>query len=533
MGLEPNEKSKRTEHGQNGVVNGREEHEEALVALVEHRTREVKNLRYYISYYTIQLEEAERRLQESKSKLALLRGQTSARSSEVETKHVKTDHGSKNALSHKSEPSSKNHHQSNPHLLVPVVSSKISQSIPLPPSPPHTSVTKSSAVGLMIGSTVKSAKSHGVYNEQEDIEIKERGNKRKFGQEEHEELIALICKSSSPRSVDYQMSSHFSSQHKRRVRCIALCPVNDQRFATSALDGVVNLWEVHSSGSGVSLLRTTDCISPKQRRWPEDIAWHPGGNRLFSVHSADGQDSQISVTDLSGVQGGGRAHVNFLEDKPHVKGVINSIVFLPWENTSFVTGGTDHAVIMWNENGENKWKPTLLHRNSHSSAVMGVAGMHQKQIVLSAGKDKRILGYDVDVGIPDFVHQVDSKCLSVLPNPCDFNLFMVQTGTHERQLRLFDIRSKGIELHVFGWKQESSDSQSALINQAWSPSGLYITSGSADPTIHIFDIRYNGHKPSQSIEAHQKRVFRAMWLHSVPFLVSISSDLNIGLHKVV
>lgn len=104
--------------------------------------------------------------------------------------------------------------------------------------------------------------------------------------------------------------------------------------------------------------------------------------------------------------------------------------------------------------------------------------------------------------------------------------------THERQLRLFDIRLRNTELHAFGWKQESSDSQSALINQAWSPDGHYITSGSADPVIHIFDIRYTAHKPSQSIRAHQKRVFRAMWLQSIPLVISISSDLNIGLHKV-
>ena len=112
------------------------------------------------------------------------------------------------------------------------------------------------------------------------------------------------------------------------------------------------------------------------------------------------------------------------------------------------------------------------------------------------------------------------------------NFCLLHYRTPERQLRLFDIRSKRTELHGFGWKQESSESQSALINQAWSPNGMYITSGSADPVIHIFDIRYNAHKPSQSIETHQKRVFRAMWLRSLPLLISISSDLSIGLHKI-
>lgn len=55
--------------------------------------------------------------------------------------------------------------------------------------------------------------------------------------------------------------------------------------------------------SSASLLSSTDCVSPKQRRWPEDIAWHPQGNCLFSVYSADGGDSQISVLNLNKTQG--------------------------------------------------------------------------------------------------------------------------------------------------------------------------------------------------------------------------------------
>lgn len=110
--------------------------------------------------------------------------------------------------------------------------------------------------------------------------------------------------------------------------------------------------------------------------------------------------------------------------------MINNISFMPWEESCFVTGGSDHAVVLWKEReGEaNAWKPKALHRSFHSSAVMGVAGMQQKNIVLSAGADKRIIGFDVDAGRADFKHQIDSKCMSVLPNPRDFNLFMVHAG---------------------------------------------------------------------------------------------------------
>lgn len=113
-----------------------------------------------------------------------------------------------------------------------------------------------------------------------------------------------------------------------------------------------------------------------------------------------------------------------------------------------------------------------------------------------------------------------------------FDVSCLACRTPEKQLKLYDIRLRQTEIHSFGWKQESSESQSALINQAWSPDGLYVSSGTADPMIHIFDIRYNSHKPSQSIRAHHKRVFKAVWVESPSLLVSISSDLNVGLHKI-
>lgn len=531
-------KQEEEEEEENGGCNSKDEQEEALVALIEHRTKEVQHLRQRISYYKSQLEEAEKRLEDSQSKLARLRCQdnvVSSRSSPANgTKSVKVERRSVSPL-HINEGSSRNRSQSRTELLIPAVNPKISEPIKSTWSgakDPSGSSTQASPAAHSIGIVkVKGEKSHRNSSDSEIVEVRDRGTKRKFEQKEHKELIPLVRTSASPATIHCHTSNHVSSLHKRKLRSLSLNPVNEQLFVTSALDGVIRLWQLQSRGSGASLLSTTDCLSPKHRRWPEDIAWHPQGNSLFSAHTADSGDSQISVLNLNKTKG--RACVTFLDDKPHVKGIINSIIFLPWENPCFATGGSDHAVVLWSErDAEDSWKPKALHRNLHSSAVMGVAGMQQKQIVLSAGADKRIIGFDAGVGRADFKHQIESKCMSVLPNPCDFNLFMVQTGTPGRQLRLYDIRLRQTEIHAFGWKQESSESQSALINQSWSPDGLYITSGSADPVIHLFDIRYSANKPSQSIRAHQKRVFKAVWHYSHPLLISISSDLNIGLHKI-
>nr|XP_043607735.1 U5 small nuclear ribonucleoprotein 40 kDa protein isoform X2 [Erigeron canadensis] len=524
----------------------REEQEEALIALIEHRAKEVDHLRTRVAYYTSELKESEKRLEETQRKLARLRGRGNAvestnvsqngvkvkeerrSSSPVRiSQHTLSNHGERDSGNSSKSYIPDHHrnakHENRPKLVIPAIKPKSSAPIKMAESGSK-SVSK-------YDRSIVTEKGNRIPPELENVDAQSRGTKRKFEQREHKDLIQMVCNSSSSHTINCQTSNHIPSQHKRKLRSLALCPTNDQLFVTSALDGLVNLWEINARGSSATLLSTADCGSDKNRRWPEDIAWHPHGGSLFSVYSADGGDSQIGVLNLN--KGKKKNRVTFLEDKPHIKGIINNIAFMPWEDVCFVTGGSDHAVVQWTDkHGEDYWKPKVLHRSMHSSAVMGVAGMQQKQMVVSVGADKRIIGFDLQTGRADYKHQIESKCMSVLPNPCDFNLFMVQTSTPERQLRLFDIRLRQTEIHEFGWKQESSESQSALINQAWSPDGFYLTSGSADPMFHIFDIRFNANKPSQSIKAHQKRVFKAAWHHTLPLLISISSDLNIGLHKI-
>ncbi|KZV46471.1 hypothetical protein F511_10576 [Dorcoceras hygrometricum] len=529
----------------------RKEREEALLALIQHRTKEVEHIRQRITYYQSQLDEAEKRLEDTQTKLAHHHGQdismaskasgnvTKEPQSKPQTSGLDTKKSSEDNLNVSQKPASPFHQNGescrsqiqSKSLLIRPVNLKMEES-GNKANDGYGSLP-SSSLSTYNNSTVKQKgdKARKLSSVQEAMHSEPKGKKAKLEEKEHRDLIPLINSCSSSTMIRCQTGSLLSSQHKRKLRSLVLCPTNDQLFVTSALDGLVNLWQIQGRGSSANLLSTAECQSNKQRRWPEDIAWHPQGNRLFSVYAADGGDSQISILNLNKGREGTR--VSFLEDKPHIKGIINSIIFMPWDETRFVTGGSDHAVVLWTEQDTGgSWKPKSLHRSIHSAAVMGVAGMRHKKMVMSVGADKRIIGFDVTSGRADYKHQIESKCMSIVTNPSDFNLFMVQSGTPERQLKLFDLRIRQMEIHAFGWKQESSDSQSALINQAWSPDGLYITSGSADPAIHIFDIRYNSHKPSQSIRAHQKRVFKAVWHHALPLLISISSDLNIGLHKI-
>ncbi|KAF8097851.1 hypothetical protein N665_0280s0050 [Sinapis alba] len=352
----------------------------------------------------------------------------------------------------------------------------------------------------------------------------------KSGFHGHDELIALIGRSSLRPTIESRTVAILPSGHTKRMRSLAVSLSNRDLFATSALDCVVHFWKLQSNRSSATLFKTVNRVGLDQKRWAEDIAWHPHRSELFSVYTADEGHAQISALYLN--EALKSCESKFLKNRPHSKGLINRIMFTPWDDPCFITGGCDHAVVLWREQCEsNAWKSRLLHRDLHSSSVMGVAGMRHKNLVLSCGDDRRFIGFDARAEKATFTHRLDNRCTNLLPNPRDVNLVMVHTRQLDRQLRLYDVRLPQTELFSFGWKQESSETQSALINQSWSPDGLHISSGSSDPVIHIFDIRYNAPSPSLSIKAHKKRVFKAEWQSSQQ-LVSISSDLEIGIHKL-
>jgi len=99
------------------------------------------------------------------------------------------------------------------------------------------------------------------------------------------------------------------------------------------------------------------------------------------------------------------------------------------------------------------------------------------------------------------------------------------------QLGLFDCRAQN-QVVQLGWSQQVHSQMSQFIHPGWSSCGTMVSSGSTDPVVHIFDLRYNKvSRPSFSIPAHDLRVLKAAFHpEDNGLLVSISSDKKIGLH---
>eukprot|EP00249_Psilotum_nudum_P014573 c24893_g1_i3 orf=405-1796(-) len=439
------------EDGDEGLKKPRREQEQELVKLVEEQRSELTQLEKHARIIAVQLDEARKNLAALEGQLVHAQNRSQSKSSAGVVKTATAD----NAVKVKSEPGVDTAFKeengnataapSRRPLFVPasniapVPGARAGSNLKLVGDPskassgatssrlPSTSATWSesdvseTSSKQPTASKITTVKLEPGSAPQKGPVPKTKGLEHK----EHVDLITQIRGSKTPGFINTFLPNYVASQHKRKLRSLVINPATDEICATSALDGVISLWQIQGKGIGLTLLNTVDCLSPGQRRWSEDMTWDPSGQLLFACYSADGKDNQIAIINAS------RKKVKFLEDRPHERGIVNNIVFMPWydEQPIFATGGSDHAIVMWGEKeGGVGWKPKLLHRSLHSSAVMGVAGMHYKQLVISAGADKRIIGFDPRYGRAEFRHQLDSKAMGVLPNPADFNLFMVQTG---------------------------------------------------------------------------------------------------------
>lgn len=133
-------------------------------------------------YLYAQLDEAEKRLRDSELKLARLRGQTNhTTKSDADDGivAVKTERRSISPIDRNNERFSKNNnHQSNkPQLVIPAVTPKTSH---LSKSNPKASASEISTPSVHIPS-VNGGNSDKSRRDKQNLEVKDKGTKRKFG----------------------------------------------------------------------------------------------------------------------------------------------------------------------------------------------------------------------------------------------------------------------------------------------------------------------------------------------------------------
>uniref|UniRef100_K3WWK4 Uncharacterized protein n=1 Tax=Globisporangium ultimum (strain ATCC 200006 / CBS 805.95 / DAOM BR144) TaxID=431595 RepID=K3WWK4_GLOUD len=348
----------------------------------------------------------------------------------------------------------------------------------------------------------------------------------------------------------------------RKGRHLAFNPMKPDIFATSSDDGGLILWNYERPNHEISKLVSFAPNSFRQdNQCAESIVWSPDGNRL-AIAFRDPMDGrgefcivrlhQLELTDSNKPQKIPSDRVSSTTSTQHSRG-ISAIEWIPTGYGSdvtshrLVTAGSDHAVVLWEEDenmksGQNyKWK--ILHRE-HRSEVKTICVHSQRQAVFTGSFDGQVIRYDMGKFLPHTVMErrkpTISKINAVLEHPHNPNILLVSSVEQsEHSILLHDLRERYVSSRnstmTLSWvKSSDAKSMSQYIVPRWSPAGMHVSCGSKSGLVNIWDVRVRGPSfpvvlPQQSIAVHQKTVLHATWHPRYNAIFSVSNDRTLGL----
>ncbi|GAA6060013.1 hypothetical protein JCM10212_001171 [Sporobolomyces blumeae] len=133
-----------------------------------------------------------------------------------------------------------------------------------------------------------------------------------------------------------------------------------------------------------------------------------------------------------------------LPDAPHVNGGVTAIMTLPNKASTgrlrFVTGGEDKKVYLWTRQRSTQEVKLEKFRTEHTAMITSLACLEQQYELVSGGKDRRLVLYDLERRQATWQATVAAPCMSVSPIICDPNLVLSRLSTPSNQFLIHDRR---------------------------------------------------------------------------------------------
>ncbi|KAF9121137.1 hypothetical protein BGW39_010827 [Mortierella sp. 14UC] len=317
-------------------------------------------------------------------------------------------------------------------------------------------------------------------------------------------------------------------------------PDMEEVMVTSALDGTIQLWDLERRRVANTIQKVATDMP-----WAEDMCW-VGKNRL-AVASAHKEGitmkHQLMLVHVEKTKPNSSVQwtVQKLDQKPHDhnKGGILCLSALTEDRSglSLATAGMDKQIIRWKftpPNSEGECLPsqqTLIH-NKHTSTIQGLCYTPYNNVLFSGGCDCKVIGWDMERSeiVYDYKSKERGRINSITPNPVDPHLLLVCHATTNNQLSLHDLRQR-FDDPVLRFGFECADNLSRQVMPSWHPGGAIVSCGTqSDPKINIWDIRWRDvHRGAgQSIDGQSKRVFKAAFHPTKPFITSMSADSSLA-----
>ncbi|KAK3838242.1 MAG: WD40-repeat-containing domain protein [Linnemannia gamsii] len=317
-------------------------------------------------------------------------------------------------------------------------------------------------------------------------------------------------------------------------------PEMEEVMVTSALDGTIQFWDLERR-------RVTSTIQkgPTNMPWAEDMCWV--GKNTLAVASAHKEGvpmtHQLMLVHVEKAKPNSSVQwtTQSLDQKPHdnSKGGILCLSALTEDRSgiSMASAGMDKQIIRWkftppNSDGDCVPSQQVLIHNKHTSTIQGLCYTPHNNILFSGGSDCKIIGWNMERSevVYDYKSKERGRINSLTPNPVDPNLLLVCHATTNNQLSLHDLRVR-FDDPVLRFGFECADNLSRQVMPSWHPGGAIVSSGTqSDPKINIWDIRWRDvHRGAgQSIDGQSKRVFKAAFHPTKPFITSMSADSSLA-----
>ncbi|KAM7543119.1 hypothetical protein Aperf_G00000014301 [Anoplocephala perfoliata] len=293
--------------------------------------------------------------------------------------------------------------------------------------------------------------------------------------------------------------------HESEVFCVKFVPTDGSYIVSAGFDRQIFIWETYGECDNVAVM-------PGHGGAIIDLALSTDGELLYSASS----DKTIAIWDLNTCQRVKkiRGHQN----------IVNSVDIARRGPQMIVSGSDDGTVRLW-----DRRQKTEVQNFQNTYQVLSVTFNDTAEMIFSGGIDNIIKGWDLrklDVAMRLNGHTDTVTGLALSP---DGNFLL--SNAMDNTLRVWDVRpfappercSKILYGHLHTYEKN-------LLRCAWSSDGQYVTCGSGDRYVHVWDTKTRN--LIYKLPGHSASVNETAFHPLEPILISAGSDKKIFLGEL-
>ncbi|KAI7901138.1 WD40-repeat-containing domain protein [Cokeromyces recurvatus] len=304
---------------------------------------------------------------------------------------------------------------------------------------------------------------------------------------------------------------------------------------TTSLDGELHFWN-SSSRQKIKTIGQNHIFDS----WIEDICWATPSTLVCTPSKSNEPIKLVHLCNVTNSNVEGR--IQTLNDTPHEGGisVVASVETSGVYNTknmeksSFVTGGYDKSVYMWNlkrGSAHENFQVDSVYRlgiSQHTSSIQSLFYDKYHNLLFSGGADERFLTFDLQTSYTTRLIRLDHRVNHISQSPVNPNILLLTMATKREQFLIYDRRCPEPTCFKLKFGQTENENLSRYIKPEMHFNGYTVCCGTqAASRLNFWDIRYVGvsRNLSFSMDTPAKtRNLRALFINNTNTVVTLSND---------